>query len=166
MRELARRTHGPGCVYFTGGSTALLLGLREQTLDIDIKVEPEPRGIFEAIASLKNELNLNVKLASPDDFIPAPSGWRELATPIERVGEISFLHYDLCMQSLAKIERGFSQDLADARSLINKGYISLEGLKERFSQIEARFIRYPIINPDDFRAKLAQFISSLDKAAL
>ena len=68
MREISRRTQGEGRVYFTGGSTALLLGLREQTIDVDIKVDPEPRGIFEAIANLKNELSLNIELASPDEF--------------------------------------------------------------------------------------------------
>lgn len=52
MQELARRTQGAGRVYFTGGSTVLLLGLRQQTIDINIKVDPEPRGVFEAIAKL------------------------------------------------------------------------------------------------------------------
>jgi hypothetical protein len=163
MREISRRTQGEGRVYFTGGSTALLLGLREQTIDVDIKVDPEPRGIFEAIADLKNELSLNVELASPDDFIPAPPAWQDLATPIERIGDISFFHYDLCMQALAKIERGFSQDLADARGLVEKKFVSIENLKKRFVQIEDRFIRYPVINPDEFKAKLGAFISSLSE---
>lgn len=161
MREIARRTQGVGSVYFTGGSTALLLGLREQTIDVDIKVDPEPRGIFEAIANLKDELSLNVELASPDDFIPAPPAWQDLARPIEKIGDISFFHYDLCMQALAKIERGFSQDLVDARGLIEKGFVSVENLRKRFAQIESRFIRYPVINPDEFKVRLEVFISSL-----
>ncbi len=150
-------------MYFTGGSTALLLGLREQTIDIDIKIEPEPKGVFEAIAKLKNELSLNIELASPDDFIPAPPAWQNLARPIEKIGDISFFHYDLCMQALAKIERGFSQDIADARGLVERGFVSVEALKERFAQIEGRFIRYPAINPEEFKAKLVGFISSLAK---
>ena len=93
-------------------------------------------GVFEAIAKLKDELSLNVTLASPDDFIPAPPAWQDLAMPIEQIGEISFFHYDLCMQALAKIERGFSQDLADARGLVEKGFVSTETLRERFAQIE------------------------------
>lgn len=67
------------------------------------------------------------------------------------------------MQALAKIERGFSQDLADARGLIEKGLISIETLRVRFTQIEPRLIRYPAINPDQFRAKLDAFISALGK---
>ena len=70
---------------------------------------------------------------------------------------------DLCMQALAKIERGFSQDLADARGLVEKKFISIENLRKRFAQIEDRFIRYPVINPDEFKAKLEAFISSLSE---
>jgi len=42
------------------------------TVDVDMKADPEPSGYFESIASLKNELSLNIELASPSDFIP---GW-------------------------------------------------------------------------------------------
>jgi len=165
MREIAKRTQGAGCVYFTGGATALLLGLREQTIDVDIKVDPEPRGIFEAISNLKDELSLNVELASPDDFIPAPPAWQDLAKPIEKIGDIAFFHYDLCMQVLAKIERGFSQDLMDARGLVKKEFVSIETLRNRFAQIEGQFIRYPVINLNEFKAKLDAFISSLSEEA-
>ena len=68
MRELATAARGPGNIYFTGGATALLLGFREQTIDVDIKMDPEPAGAFEAIATLKNVLDLNIELASPADF--------------------------------------------------------------------------------------------------
>jgi hypothetical protein len=77
MEELARRAQSKGKVYFTGGATALLLGMREQTIDLDIKFAPEPRGVFEAIGGLKNQLDLNVELAAPDDFIPVTDDWQE-----------------------------------------------------------------------------------------
>jgi hypothetical protein len=38
-RELAAAARGPGKVYFTGGATAVLLGFREQTIDVEKKVE-------------------------------------------------------------------------------------------------------------------------------
>ena len=77
MEELARCAQSKGKVYFTGGATALLLGMREQTIDLDIKFAPEPRGVFEAIGGLKNQLDLNVELAAPDDFIPVTDDWQE-----------------------------------------------------------------------------------------
>ena len=67
------------------------------------------------------------------------------------------------MQALAKIERSFSQDLLDARGLVERGFVSVEALKERFAQIEGRFVRYPAVNPEEFRAKLVAFISLLGK---
>mgnify|MGYP001603166300 CR=1 FL=1 len=77
LRELGTRARGPGRVYLAGGATALLHGWRASTADVDLKLDPEPAGVFEAIARLKDELDLNVELASPDDFIPPAPDWRE-----------------------------------------------------------------------------------------
>jgi hypothetical protein len=95
MKELAAAARSPGKVYFTGGATALLLGFREQTIDIDLKLDPEPAGAFEAIAALKDRLQLNVKLASPADFIPATDDWRERSRPVASIGCVEFFHYDI-----------------------------------------------------------------------
>src|SRR5437870_10857285 len=98
MEQLAVAARSPGNVYFTGGATALLLGFREQTIDIDLKLDPEPQGVFEAIAVLKNRLDLNVELASPDDFIPAAADWRERSRHIASIGPVEFFHYDFSLQ--------------------------------------------------------------------
>src|SRR5436190_24004061 len=90
MQELAAAAQGPGKVYFTGGATALLLGFRKQTIDIDLKLDPEPEGAFEAIAALKNRLDLNVELASPEDFIPTTADWRERSPLIASIGRLEF----------------------------------------------------------------------------
>ncbi|MCZ7683003.1 MAG: hypothetical protein M5U28_31025 [Sandaracinaceae bacterium] len=60
-----------------GGATAITYGWRELTIDIDLRLDPEPPGAFEAIARLKDELDVNVELASPMDFLPEVPGWRE-----------------------------------------------------------------------------------------
>jgi hypothetical protein len=70
MQALGREAQGSGCIYFTGGASALLIGWRSATVDIDIRLDPEPPGIFQAIAKLKQELNINIELASPQDFLP------------------------------------------------------------------------------------------------
>src|SRR5947208_2214352 len=77
MAALGERVRGEGTIYVTGGATALLYNWRATTIDVDIKPDPEPPGLFEAIATLKEELDINVELASPDQFIPAIPGWRE-----------------------------------------------------------------------------------------
>jgi hypothetical protein len=90
LRELSRRARGPGSVYLTGGASAALIGWRERTIDVDLKLDPEPAGVFEALARLKDELDLNVELAAPDQFIPALPDWRERSRPIDLPGPIRF----------------------------------------------------------------------------
>jgi hypothetical protein len=124
MEELAGAARSPGNVYFTGGATALLLRFRDQTIDIDLKLDPEPGGVFEAIAALKNRLNLNIKLAAPDDFIPRAPDWRERSPHIASFGPVQFYHYDFTLQVLAKLERGHAQDLEDAASFLRGRYVT------------------------------------------
>ena len=59
MAAVGRQVRGPGRIYLTGGATALLQGWRAMTIDVDVKPDPEPAGFFEAIARLKDELDLN-----------------------------------------------------------------------------------------------------------
>ena len=66
MARIGERATGPGRIYLTGGATAVLFGWREMTVDVDLKLFPEPPGVFEALAKLKDELSINVELASPD----------------------------------------------------------------------------------------------------
>src|SRR4051812_25695619 len=76
-RELGRHASRDTKLYLTGGATAVLRGWREATLDIDIRFEPESDELLMAIPRLKEELDVNVELASPPDFVPELSGWRE-----------------------------------------------------------------------------------------
>ena len=158
MQEFAAAAKGPGKVYFTGGATALLLGFRDQTIDIDLKLDPEPAGAFEAIAELKNRLDLNIELASPDDFIPAGPAWREGSRHIATVGKVEFFHYDFALQALAKIERGHAHDLADVAKFIAGGYVTPEELKSRFEQIEPGLLRYPALDPVAFKRKVESLL--------
>jgi hypothetical protein len=160
MQELAAAARSPGNVYLTGGSTALLLGFREQTIDIDLKFDPEPKGVFEAIAHLKNTLNLNVELAAPDDFIPAPPDWREASRHITSIGPLQFFHYDLRLQALAKLERGHAHDLEDVKDFIRGKYVTAQELRSTFERIEPALNRYPAIDPAQFRNKVEDFLKA------
>ena len=113
MAAMGKQVRGKGRIYLTGGATAVLHGWRTMTIDIDIKPDPEPAGLFEAIALLKEELDVNVELASPDQFIPALPGWRERSLFIAIHGLIEFFHYDPYGQALAKVQRGHERDLQD-----------------------------------------------------
>jgi hypothetical protein len=157
MRQIGRRARSPGVIYLTGGATALLLGIRDQTIDVDLKLDPEPQGAFEAIADLKESLDINVELAAPDQFIPPLPGWRDRSIPVLAAGQVVFKHYDLYSQALAKIERGHEQDLADARSLVALGLIDPAELGRLFQAIRPKVIRYPALDARDLERKLGDF---------
>lgn len=164
MKDLAAAARSPGNVYFTGGTTALLLGFRNQTIDIDLKFDPEPIGVFEAIAVLKNRLDLNVELASPGDFIPVAHDWRTQSQHIVHIGLLDFFHFDFSMQALSKIERGLAQDLADATRLVSGKHVTVLELRRRFLQIEPELLRYPAIDPGQFCIKLERFLDGLERS--
>ena len=152
LRELGTRTSSHGRVYLTGGGTAVIEGWRVSTIDVDLKAVPEPEGFFEAIATLKDELNINVELAAPDDFIPPLPGWQERSPFIGRHGKLDFHHYDLYSQALAKIERSHARDLDDVAALFERNLVDRETLLALFKSIEPEIIRYPAIDPAAFRA--------------
>ncbi len=158
MKRIGALSKSPGVIYFTGGSTALLLGIREQTIDIDVKLDPEPQGAFQAIAELKESLGVNVELAAPDQFIPPLPGWRERSVPIMTTGKVEFRHYDFYSQALSKIERGYDQDLSDARSLVVKGLVDPVQLSLLFDQIRPDLIKYPALDPADLELKVSRFL--------
>ncbi len=154
MRYLGAEARGKGRIYLVGGSSAVLLGWRMTTMDINLKLAPEPAGVFEAIARAKNALNINVELAAPDDFIPPLPNWRARSAFIERCGPIDFFHYDFYAQALAKIERGHDQDLRDVESMRRERLIDPTRLTEFFNAIEPDLVRYPAIDAASFREKV------------
>ena len=157
MSALGNRVRGEGTIYLTGGATAVLHDWRSMTIDVDIKPDPEPAGLFEALVDLKNELDINVELASPDQFIPAVPGWRERSLFIARFGRIEFFHYDLYGQALSKLQRRHARDIRDVRSMLRSGMITTECLREMFARIEVQLIRYPALDPATFRAAVEKF---------
>jgi hypothetical protein len=78
MRALGEAADSPTQVYFTGGATAVLIGWRQSTIDVDIRMQPDRDVILRTITRLKEELQINVELASRIDF-----------TPSKRVGRIA-----------------------------------------------------------------------------
>jgi hypothetical protein len=154
MAELGRAVRSPGRVYFTGGVCAVLLGWRETTLDVDLKADPEPSGFFEALPSLKDAMDINIELASPDDFIPALPGWRERSVFIAIHGPVSFFHYDFYSQALSKIERFHSRDQSDVAQMLSSELVQRDRLLEFFREIEPKLIRFPAIDPQALRQRV------------
>ena len=160
MVELDKAVRSPGRIYFTGGVTAVLLGWRETTLDVDLKADPEPQGFFEALPGLKNTLDINIELAAPDDFIPALPGWCDRSTHIATHGQLSFYHYDYYSQVLSKIERFHARDQGDVLQMLSTGLVQREKLWELFQAIEPGLIRYPAIDAAGLRQRVNTIVST------
>jgi hypothetical protein len=136
----------------------LLIGWRSSTVDVDIRLDPEPPGIFQAIVKIKQELNINIELASPQDFLPPLPGWRDRSIFIGRQGQISFYHYDFTAQALSKLSRGFDRDIKDVEAMYEQGLFSSRDLRDCFEAIAPDLIRFPSLNPDVLRSRVENFV--------
>jgi hypothetical protein len=152
MRALGHEATAPVRVYFTGGATAVLQGWRASTIDVNIKFRPEHDELYRAIPRLKEQLHINVEIASPDDFVPVRDEWTDRSPFIEQDGSVSFHHFDLYAQALAKVERGHDRDLGDISEMIRRGLVDPGTLLEYFAAIEPKIYRYPAIDAPSFRA--------------
>jgi hypothetical protein len=151
LEGLGRATDEPGRVYLTGGATAVLLGWRATTIDVDIALVPEHDAVLRAIARLKEELEINVELAEPSHFIPELPGWEDRSLFAMQAGPLAVFHYDPYAQALAKIERGHARDVSDVSEMLRRGLVEPDRLLALFRQIEPRLYRYPAIDPAAFR---------------
>ena len=158
MRALGSAADAPGRVYFTGGATAVLEGWRESTVDVDLKWMPDLDALYRALPTLKEELEINLELAAPSDFIPEVPGWEERSRFIAQEGRLSFFHYDHYAQVLAKIERGHERDLADVQAMLDRGLVDRTRLKELFEAIAPQLYRFPAIDPRSFRAAVERAV--------
>jgi len=151
MEAFGHAANGNVRVYLVGGTTAVLLGWRETTIDVDFVMLPEDDGILDAIPDLKETLEINVEIASPADFIPVPPGWEDRGRFEARVERVRFYHYDLYAQALAKVERGHPRDLVDVQEMLRRGLIEARRALEYFARIEPQLRRFPAIDARSFQ---------------
>ena len=164
MRRLGEEARGPGRVYLVGGASAVLMGWREATVDVDLKLEPEPPGVFEAIARAKDVLDINVELAAPDEFIPPLPDWQARSPFITRHGAVGFHHYDFYAQALAKIERGHELDRRDVEAMHDLRLIDPDRLAGFLRSIEPGLLRYPAVDGEVLRAKVQATVAAMREA--
>ncbi len=162
MRALGQAARADARVYFTGGASAVLLGWRATTIDVDLELVPDRDELLRAIAGLKERLEINVELASPAHFIPAVRGWESRSVFIAREGLVSFYHYDFYAQALAKIERGHLQDQSDVAAMLGTGLVAPTRLRELFDAISGDLYRYPAIAPAAFRRALDEALAGVE----
>src|SRR5450432_3096101 len=158
MKALGSAARSLGRIYLVGGATAVLLDWRTATIDVDLKIIPETDELLRSLPALKERLQMNIELASPDHFIPELPGWQERSQFIQQEGRLSFFHYDYYAQALAKIERGHAIDSLDVHQMIQRGLVELRRLLELFTAIEDQIYRYPALDSRSFRRAVERII--------
>lgn len=148
--------------YLVGGASAVMVGWRSMTRDIDLKFVPDLPELGQIIARLKNELQVNVEQASPDDFIPLPNGWEERSPLTAQSGKVSIRHFDFYSQALAKIERSHANDLRDVQSMLDERLIEPQQLRRYFEEIEPQLLGRFAIDPDEFRRNLDEALAAFE----
>lgn len=157
LRALGSAARTEGDCYLTGGATAVLLGWREATIDVDLQFVPEEDDVLRVLPTLKNELEINVELVSPADFVPLPPDASDRRLHIGREGRLTFFHVDPYAQVLAKLERGHVKDLEDVQAMLDLGLVERVRLLELYDAIEPELYRYPAVDPQTFRAAVEEF---------
>lgn len=156
MNELARSAPpgGPWRVYLVGGGTAVTLGWRRSSIDIDLFSEQTE--VFRDIQGIKERLDMNIEFARPEDFVPPLAGSADRHLHIATVGAVSFFHYDPYAQLFSKVVRGFDRDLADARQFVSSGLVDPGKFRSLVAEIpESAYARYPNLS----RAAVAQAVA-------
>lgn len=146
-------------MYLTGGATAVLEGWRASTVDLDVRFEPDSEAALRRIAKLKDELSVNVELASPLDFLPALPEWRERSRFRLREGNLEVFDFDPYSQALSKLQRGFELDLADVDAMVKAGQVDPTRLLSLYAAIEEELFRFPAVDP----LTLREAVESLDR---
>jgi hypothetical protein len=158
MRELGRSADVESACYVTGGTTAVLYGWRTATIDVDVRLVPETEALLRAIQRLKDELEINVELASPADFIPVVPGWEQRGTFVAREGRLTYFHFELVAQALAKLERAHAQDVGDVQAMLERGLVDSSNALAYFQEIEPELYRFPAIDPRAFRRRVEEML--------
>ena len=161
MKELGRTGPKRGAyrVYLVGGGTAVHLGWRRSSIDVDLFSDREE--VFRNIQEIKERLNMNIDFARPEDFVPPLKGSSHRHIFIETVGSITFYHYDPYAQLLSKIVRGFDRDLHDAREFVRSGKVDPSKFRSLVAAIpDSAYAKYPSLSRGGVEEAVESFLTS------
>jgi hypothetical protein len=162
MKELARAAPQRRSyrVYLVGGGTAVHLGWRHSTVDVDLCSDRDD--VFRGIQGIKERLNINIEFAHPEDFVPPLKGTADRHVFIDTVGSITFYHYDPYAQLLSKIVRGFQRDLEDAREFVRSGMVDPRKFRSLVKAVpESAYARYPNLSPAGVASAVEAFLAEI-----
>ena len=160
MKELARTAPRRGAhrVYFVGGGTAVYLGWRRSSIDVDLFSDKDI--VFRDIQKIKERLNINIEFARPEDFVPPLRGTAGRHVFVDTIGSITFYHYDPYAQLFSKVVRGFQRDLDDAREFIRSRMVDPLKLRSLVAAItDSAYAKYPSLTRTGTEGAIEAFLA-------
>jgi hypothetical protein len=147
-------------VYVVGGGSAVLMGWRETSVDADLYSDRDE--VFREIQDIKEQLDVNVEFARPEQFVPALPGADKRHVLIRTTGSVEFYHYDPYSQVFSKLVRGFERDLADARHFVEAGLVEAEQLRALIASIpKSAYAKYPNLSAKAVQQAVELFLNRL-----
>ena len=162
MKELARTAPRRGAyrVHLVGGGTAVYLGWRRSSIDVDLFSDQQ--GVFRDIQRIKERLNMNIEFARPEDFVPPLKGTPDRHVFIDTIGSISFYHYDPYAQLLSKVVRGFQRDIDDAREFVHSRMADPKRFQVLVAAIpDSAYARYPSLSRSGVERAVDTFLTEV-----
>jgi hypothetical protein len=157
LQRLGQCFRHPATLYLVGGSSLLLAAGKTSTFDIDLRFTTDSRYHTEFIRCLRTvsrDLGAPVELASPEQFIPLPTGFEDRRQYIGRYGSLDVFHFDFYSMALAKIHRGNEKDFDDVVRMIETGLVDLSVLAAYLEEILPVYEFYqPSADPQLFQRK-------------
>ena len=81
---------------------------------------------------------------------------------VAREGQLTFCHFELVAQALAKLARAHAQDLEDIDALLERELVDPAAALEYFERIEPELYRFPAIDPQSFRRRVVATFGTSD----
>lgn len=160
FEAMAANLPSGGRIYITGGASALLFDWRTSTLDVDISADPEPVNFFPAISRIKEELQINIEIASPAKLVPPLPGWQSRSKFIDTFRKTDFYHFDFYTQAFSKIVCSHARDIADVENMLNDGLIAPSRLSDLYHEVADQILRYPRLDPQTVTARITDWCTS------
>jgi hypothetical protein len=66
---------------------------------------------------------------------------------------------DHALQALAKLERGFDQDIADVEAMLARGLVDPGRLRAVFEEVEPRLFRFPAVDAGRLRNAVERIVA-------
>ncbi len=143
LSALGRTIRHPIRLYLVGGAAIVDLGLRGQTLDIDIDADADDPAALDdlhrVLPVLKDEQQVNVEWANPTEFLPIPrQAALERSSYRRRHGQVNVYHFDYASTALAKVARGSERDLQDIVLMVQAGIVQWAEVEALWHSIRDR----------------------------